>query len=124
MSRSALQIRSNPRCLEHDPGLGHPESANRVRVVLDALETGSTGRWTVDRNAPLPPEGDTLGVLKWIHDADYIERVRSAAAEGRGWLDTHDCRVSAGSFDSAVAAAGLALQREDRPERYYLTPCC
>jgi acetoin utilization deacetylase AcuC-like enzyme len=93
----------------HDPGLGHPESAERVRVILDALEPGASGRWTVDRNAPLPSTDDVLGVLKWIHDADYIERVRKASEAGHGWLDTHDCRVSAGTFDAAVAAAGLAM---------------
>jgi acetoin utilization deacetylase AcuC-like enzyme len=78
-------------------------------VILDALETGAAGRWLVDRRAPLPPDDDVLGALKWVHDADYIERVRSASEEGHGWLDTHDCRVSRGTFDAAVAAAGLAL---------------
>jgi acetoin utilization deacetylase AcuC-like enzyme len=107
--RSMVYVRSHPRCLGHDPGLGHPESARRVEVVLAALENGAEGRWVVDRNAPLPPDDDTVGVLKWIHDADYIERVRQASAEGRGWLDTQDCRVSPETFDSAVAASGLAL---------------
>lgn len=109
MTRSVLQVRSHPRCLEHDPGLGHPESAQRLRVILDALEAGSDGRWTVDRTAPLPLEKDTIGVLKWIHDAEYIDRVRAASVEGRGWLDTHDCRVSRATFDAAIAGAGLAL---------------
>jgi len=104
-----LSVRSNPRCLGHDPGLGHPESAKRVQVILDALEPGAAGRWMVDREAPLPSDEDVLGVLKWVHDADYIERVRLAAEEGHGWLDTHDCRVSKGTFDAALAAAGLAM---------------
>lgn len=102
-------VRSNPRCLGHDPGLGHPESARRVEVVLDALENDAAGRWVVDRRAPLPPDEDVRGVLEWIHDADHIERVRAASDEGRGWLDTHDCRVSKGTFDAALAAGGLAM---------------
>jgi acetoin utilization deacetylase AcuC-like enzyme len=107
--QSVVYVRSNPRCLGHDPGLGHPESARRVEVVLAALEAGVDGRWVVDRNTLLPPDEDTVGVLKWIHDADHIERVRQASIEGRGWIDTQDCRVSPETFSSAVAAAGLAL---------------
>ncbi len=104
-----LVVRSNPRCLGHDPGLGHPESGRRVEVILDALEPGAAGRWIVDRQALLPPDDDVRRVLGWIHDADYIERVRAASEEGHGWLDTHDCRVSRETFDAALAAAGLAM---------------
>lgn len=107
--RSPLVVRSNPRVLEHEPGLGHPESARRVQVILDALQPDADGRWTVDRNAPLPTDENVLGVLKWIHDGEYIERFRSASQEGHGWLDSHDCRLSKGTFSAAVAAAGLAM---------------
>lgn len=109
MPDSRVYVRANPLCLEHDPGLGHPDSARRVEVILDALTSGTSGRWVVDRRAPLPPEADTIGVLKWIHEPSYIERVRDAAEEGHGWLDTQDCRVSRGTFDAALAGAGLAL---------------
>jgi len=78
-------------------------------VILDALEPGAAGRWIVDRQAPLPPDPEVIGALRWIHDDDYIERVRAASEEAHGWLDTHDCRISAGTFDAAVAAAGLAM---------------
>jgi acetoin utilization deacetylase AcuC-like enzyme len=107
--RSPVFVRSNPRVLGHDPGLGHPESARRVQVILDALEPEAGGRWIVDRHSPLPPDDDVIGALKWIHDADYIERLRAASAAGQGWLDSHDCRLSKGTFDAAVAAAGLAM---------------
>jgi acetoin utilization deacetylase AcuC-like enzyme len=107
--RSRVFVRSNPRVLDHDPGLGHPESASRVKVILDALESDADGRWTVDRHAPLPADGDVIGVLKWIHGDDYIERFRAASEEGHGWLDSHDCRLSRGTFSAALAAAGLAM---------------
>ena len=109
MEKSTVLVRSSPLCLGHDPGLGHPESPRRVQVILDALESGSAGRWAIDRQAPLPAEQDVIGALKWIHDADHIDRVRAASEEGRGWLDTQDCRVSRGTFDAALASAGLAL---------------
>jgi acetoin utilization deacetylase AcuC-like enzyme len=109
LTDSKVFVRSNPLCLGHDPGLGHPESPRRIQVILDALESSASGRWVVDRQAPLPPEKDVIGVLNWIHDADHIERVRTASEEGHGWLDTQDCRVSRGTFDAALAGAGLAL---------------
>jgi acetoin utilization deacetylase AcuC-like enzyme len=107
---AALSVRSHPMCLEHKPGLGHPETPERVRVILDALSARVDGRWTVDPESPLPSEEDTLGTLAWIHDPAYIESVREASDAGTGWLDSHDCGVSAGTFSAAIAAAGLALR--------------
>lgn len=105
-----LSVRSHPLCLEHEPGLGHPESPQRVRVVLDALTARSEGRWVVDRESPLPPEEDVVGCLEWVHDSAHIDRVREAAERGHGWLDSEDCGVSSGTYRAALAAAGLALQ--------------
>ena len=105
-----LSVRSHPRCLNHNPGLGHPERPERLQVILDALSARVEGRWVVDRESQLPPDDDTIGALAWIHDRGYIARVREASAAGSGWLDSHDCGVSPGTFDAAVAAAGLAMQ--------------
>jgi acetoin utilization deacetylase AcuC-like enzyme len=110
VSQPHLSVRSHPRCLKHVPGLGHPERPERLEVVLDAVSARVDGRWVVDRESPLPPDGDTIGTLAWIHDPAFIARVREASAKDGGWLDSHDCTVSAGTFDAAVAAAGLAMQ--------------
>lgn len=106
----SVSVRSHPLCLEHRPGLGHPETARRVEVILDALSARVGGRWVVDGESSLPPEDDVVGALAWVHDKEYIERVRSKSARGSGWLDSHDCGVSEGTFTSGVAAAGLAMQ--------------
>lgn len=79
-------------------------------MVLAALEPPSEGGWKVVADSPLPPQEDVLGVLKWVHDAEYIERVREAAESNAAWIDSHDCVVSTGTFTAATAAAGLALQ--------------
>lgn len=105
-----LEVRSHPRCLEHRPGIGHPDQPNRLAAVLQALEAPPDGHWRLLPESPLPSEDDILGVLAWVHDTAYIERVRTAAASGAGWLDSEDCVVSQGSFAAAMAAAGLALQ--------------
>ncbi len=108
--RPIVSVRSHPWCFEHLPGPGHPEVPQRLRVVLDALAARSDGRWAVDRESPLPDAEDTVGVLKWIHDESYIDRVREASERGSGLLDSQDCTVSPGTYRSAVASAGLALQ--------------
>jgi acetoin utilization deacetylase AcuC-like enzyme len=105
-----VSVRSHPLCLEHVPGLGHPETPARIEVVLDALSARVDGRWVVDRESPLPPEADVIGTLGWVHDSAYIERVRQASTEGSSWLDSQDCAISQGTFHAAIAAAGLGLQ--------------
>ncbi len=75
--------------------------------MLDALD--GTGPWTVEREAELPPDSDTLGALKWVHEPAHLDRLRAASAAGSRQLDSDDCRVSRGTFDAAVAAAGLGL---------------
>ncbi len=68
------------------------------------------GAWLVAPKAPLPPDDDTLGVLAWVHDPLYLEKVRQVCLVAPGYVDSQDCRVSAGSFGAALAASGLALQ--------------
>jgi acetoin utilization deacetylase AcuC-like enzyme len=81
-----------------------------VEAVLTALESVEGAPWVVIREAPLPPEDDTIGVIKWLHEPSYIGRVRAACADAPTIVDTPDCPVSQGSFDAAAAAAGLAVQ--------------
>ena len=105
-----FEVRSSTRCLDHRPGLGHPDQPIRLDAVLRALKPGDDCGWLLLADSPLPDEEQTLGVAKWVHADDYIERFREACRAGGGWLDTHDCVVSNGTFAAATAAVGLALQ--------------
>lgn len=102
-------MRSHPDCLLHVPPLGHPDTPVRLRVLLDELERAPAG-WSVDREAPLPPEDDIVGVLKWVHSEEHLNRVRASSGRAPTWLDSHDCAVSEGTWAAVVASAGLALQ--------------
>jgi acetoin utilization deacetylase AcuC-like enzyme len=104
-----VSVRCHPDCLLHRPPIGHPEIPARAEEVLREVEEEVDNRWTVDRVSPLPPAKDIEGVLAWVHDPGYIVRVREAAEAGHGWLDSHDCVVSAGTYRAALAASGLAL---------------
>jgi acetoin utilization deacetylase AcuC-like enzyme len=96
--------------MEHRPSLGHPESPERLQAVLEALQSVQEPPWQLDVESRLPPEDDVLGVINWLHDPEYIERVRAAAEDAPGHVDCHDCVVSKGSYSAALTAAGLAVQ--------------
>jgi acetoin utilization deacetylase AcuC-like enzyme len=92
---------TSPSCLEHDAGPGHPESPERLRVLL--------ARLVKERAFPVleaPPA--PLEAVARVHPASYLDRLARIAARGGGVLDA-DTVMSAGSWDAALAAAGAAL---------------
>ncbi len=78
-----------------------------MRAVLDGLCDG--GSWAVEHEAALPPEDDTLGVIRWLHEPGLVDRLRRASEAGRGFVDVPDNPVSEGTYRAALAAAGLAV---------------
>ncbi|MGV8833407.1 MAG: histone deacetylase family protein [Devosia sp.] len=91
---------SQPNFADHVTPQGHPECADRVRAVEDALARDRFDR-LIRRDAA---SGD-LTMAELVHDARYMAKLRDARpAEGIGQLDA-DTFVSAKSL--AVAATGL-----------------
>ncbi|MCK5379058.1 MAG: histone deacetylase [Acidobacteria bacterium] len=105
-----VRLYSHRDCESHLPGLGHPESPERVRRVLQALEGLGPDRVEPVPDIVLPSEDDVLGALKWIHDPAYLERVRVACEQAPSHVDSPDCAVSEGSWPSLMAAPGLVLR--------------
>jgi acetoin utilization deacetylase AcuC-like enzyme len=94
--------------LTHDPGPENPESPERLRSIIRALDEARL-REKLNPIEPAPAE------LKWIahvHDKPYIERVREACERAPADLDW-DTTVSEGSFDAALLAAGGVLKAVD-----------
>ncbi len=86
-------------CLRHKPGRNHPESPQRVRSVLAALQQ-------VAGVQCLPAPLASQQQIERVHPADYWRAVVSAEpAEGRVELDP-DTYISAGSINAALRAAG------------------
>ncbi|NOZ79985.1 MAG: histone deacetylase [Acidobacteria bacterium] len=108
MARERVIVRSHPDVLGHLPTLGHPEMPARVRAVLEGLQPHPEG-WEIEPEAALPPDGDVIGVLRWLHDPALIERVRGAVAAGQRFVDAEDNPVSKGTWRAALSAAGLAV---------------
>ncbi len=97
--------------LEHDAGAGHPESPERLRVIVGALEkapfSGSITRFT-EFPARAPQS------LYAIHDKSYVEWVGHKIDEGARVLDFGDTGVCARSWEAALKAADAATDAAHR----------
>jgi acetoin utilization deacetylase AcuC-like enzyme len=99
---------SQPNFADHQTPQGHPERADRIRAVNDALDDPAFSA-LLRRDAPF---GDLM-LAELVHDAAYLARLRDARpAEGIGQLDT-DTFISDGSLDVVVTGLGGALSALD-----------
>jgi acetoin utilization deacetylase AcuC-like enzyme len=103
---STLAIIKDDRYLEHNPGDGHPESPDRLRVIHDLIAKEFSDLPLIE------PRVATEDELAAVHDPFYIQTV--ANTEGRAFsrLDA-DTGVSARSYLVARLAAGGLLQAVD-----------
>ncbi|HTW71041.1 MAG TPA: histone deacetylase family protein [Acetobacteraceae bacterium] len=100
---------THPACLEHENGPYHPESPERLRAVLAALEA--------EEFAPLlresAPEA-TADQLQRVHPADYVAAILDIRPEpGETVQLDADTSMSAGSAEAALHAAGGAAMAVD-----------
>lgn len=109
MTKTALLY--TPKYLEHDPGRGHPESASRLKVIMNELKkSGILERKEISLLEPKPAE---LKEIELVHDPEYIQAVRRFCEAGGGLLDIGDTAVSPKSFEAAVLAVGGAIDAVD-----------
>lgn len=99
----------DPRYLEHDMGMGHPESPNRLRAIMQQLEQSGTMA-ELTRIEPRKAEDEWITL---VHTAAYLASLKQhAPASGRVSLDP-DTSMSPGSLTAAYLAAGGALAAVD-----------
>ena len=95
---------SQPNFESHVTPQGHPEGADRIRTVEEALSR--------PRFAPLRRRQATVGDLalaELVHGPNYLNTLRSARpAEGISQIDA-DTFIASGSLDAAATALGAAL---------------
>ena len=100
---------THPDCLKHDTGYGHPERADRLRAIDDALAAPQF-KPLKREEAPLAE----LAAIERLHPKAYVEMVHaSIPARDRKWLDP-DTVVSPGSWEAALRAAGAAIYAVDQ----------
>ncbi len=96
-------------CLEHDTGPYHPECADRLRVVLAALEAEEFHA-LVREQAPLATEEQ----LARVHPAAFIQHILAIRPEEGDLVQLDaDTFMSAGSAEAALRAAGAAVMAVD-----------
>jgi acetoin utilization deacetylase AcuC-like enzyme len=89
------------RMLAHDPGRGHPERPDRLRVLLDHL---GDAPGLVRLGARLAEEDE----IALVHAPAHVEHAASTAGRPRVQLDP-DTATSPGSYEAARLAAGSLL---------------
>ncbi len=94
---------------KHDTGLGHPETAERYRVIIDALKNDKE-LW--DASLEITPEKAPQGIVQAAHTKEHFKRVENAFADGFDRLDA-DTVISMQSFDASLFAAGGACRAID-----------
>jgi acetoin utilization deacetylase AcuC-like enzyme len=105
----ATLLLTHPACLEHDTGFGHPERADRLRAIDDALAAPAF-KSLKREEAPLAD----LAIIERLHPKAYVEMVRADIPKrDHNWLDP-DTVVSPGSWDAALRAAGAAVYAVDQ----------
>ena len=69
---------THPACLQHDTGYGHPERADRLRAIDDALAAPAFKALKREQ-APLAD----LAAIERLHPKAYVEMVRAADSQAR-----------------------------------------
>jgi acetoin utilization deacetylase AcuC-like enzyme len=95
-------------CLEHDTGAGHPERADRLRAVLEALDH-DTFRELDRREAPLAE----LDALARVHDVMYVDTILGNVPSHGYVMVDGDTVMSPGSGEAALRAAGAVCAAVD-----------
>lgn len=107
---STLYI-THPCFLDHDTGPGHPERADRLRVVEEAM---ADERFAALERVEAPAAD--LDVIALAHPQSYIDMVRTSAPQPGGesvHLDP-DTVMSEGSWQAARRAVGAGLHAVDK----------
>lgn len=102
-----MPIYTHPACLAHDTGPGHPERADRLRAVVDALRDafGESLDW---REAPRA----TREQLLRVHAPALVDLVLDTRVDHVVALDP-DTLLSPHSADAALHAAGAGIAAVD-----------
>ncbi len=90
--------------LEHEPGFGHVESPDRLRVIYDELDKKETG------NHFIYPGFDpaSLETIALNHSPQLVKRVAETSGQSHDYLDA-DTQTSPRSFEAACLAAGSVI---------------
>jgi acetoin utilization deacetylase AcuC-like enzyme len=105
----AVALLTHPDCSLHEMGAHHPESPERLRAVLAAIEAAGLARRLKAVEAPLA----TREQLLRVHDPEHVDFVFDSAPESSyAYLDP-DTSMNPKSLSAALRAAGAVARATD-----------
>ena len=92
---------THPDCVRHEMGAGHPESPERLKAILVAIEAAGLAGRLDKREAPEA----TREQLERVHEHEHVDLIfDSAPASGYAFLDP-DTSMNPRSLSAALRAA-------------------
>ena len=105
----ATALVTHPDCVLHEMGEGHPESPQRLRSILAALERSGLASKLQVHQAPLAEREH----LERVHEPQLVDLVfTSAPSRGYAYLDP-DTSMNPKSLSAALHAAGAVVKATD-----------
>src|SRR6185312_16285432 len=105
----ATVLLTHPDCMRHEMGAGHPESPQRLKSILDAIESSGLAAKLQLREAPEAAREH----LERVHEREHVELIFESAPEsGYAYLDP-DTSMNARSLSAALRAAGALVAGTD-----------
>jgi acetoin utilization deacetylase AcuC-like enzyme len=105
----ATALFTHPDCVLHDMGSGHPESPERLRAILAALESSGLAAKLAVHEAPEAAREH----LERVHRAEHVDLIfESSPARGYAYLDP-DTSMNPKSLSAALRAAGAVVAATD-----------
>ena len=96
---------THPDCLRHDPGYDHPETPQRLGVLLQRVRSTGVAEVREASAAPIEP-------LLAVHPRPYLESLQAMSARGGGALFL-DTILDGSSWAAVLGATGAALAAVD-----------
>jgi len=99
-----------PELARYGFGDPHPFGTDRMGAFQREFEARGLERfWRV-----VPPRDTTLETLALFHTPEYIQRLRDASGDGKGFLDEGDTPAFPGVLEAALTVAGTVIHAADR----------
>jgi acetoin utilization deacetylase AcuC-like enzyme len=105
----ATVLLTHPDCALHEMGAGHPESPQRLKAILAALESSGLAAKLAAREAPEASREQ----IERVHEHEHVDFIfDSAPQHGYAYLDP-DTSMNARSLSAALRAAGAVVAATD-----------
>jgi acetoin utilization deacetylase AcuC-like enzyme len=105
----ATALFTHPDCTLHEMGAGHPESPQRLKAILGALQSSGLLSKLMVREAPEARREH----LERVHEPEHVDLIFSSAPDrGYAYLDP-DTSMNPKSLSAALRAAGAVVSATD-----------